>query len=584
MLILVVRFGWVQWRTGRLLRLAQAFSPASLPVDMEELCRRAGVRGKVPLLASAAVSSPAVWGVIRPRLILPPDSAQRLAPQQLTWLLLHELAHIRRRDLWVAALQRVLQIIYFFNPAVWLASWVIDQQREYACDDAALANSECPRRDCGKAFLSIVEQTSDLSVCGASALGLLNSRVSVRRRLVRILDKHRPVRSRLSLGAALLLLTVAAMVLPCVQAQDKDLNTSRETSTTQPEASRDSDHVGSDAAQSDVDPKALLAVTIRCDAKVLKAGDEIPIAFVITNNGPDDYKYQDRLGDRSGRMQEYILTAMDEQGTAVPDTRAKGPFGTGGGGSVPATLAPGRSFTKTVTLNRWVLVTQPGKYQVVGVYDPEKGPMLTRGVGPGPTRSAPIAITLEPRTEEEMVEYVTQLRTKLAATPTSGNERLELIRKLMYTCDPRAVLVLIDELYNTWDPAAFWAREAFFCYLPHDRSTTDALLSAAASRGMATEMARLLEVLGCSPDRIKPFIEVSLSPQHPDAWNEGVRAAMQYPDDQFVPRLIAITMDARAERRAGKRNRRPGLESHRRRGCRIEETAERPRSGNAQEN
>jgi beta-lactamase regulating signal transducer with metallopeptidase domain len=218
--ILLVRFAWVQWRTGRMLRQAQPLDPASLPVEMEELRRRAGVRGRVQLSVSAVVSSPAVWGLVRPHLVLPPDFDERLTPKQLNWLLLHELAHIRRGDLWIAALQRVVQIVHFFNPAVWLANWAIDQQREYACDDAALAASECPRRDCGTAFLWIVERASALPVSGASALGLLNYRIFVRRRLVRILDQHRRVRPRLSLGAALWLLAVAAIVLPRVQAED----------------------------------------------------------------------------------------------------------------------------------------------------------------------------------------------------------------------------------------------------------------------------------------------------------------------------------------------------------------------------
>jgi beta-lactamase regulating signal transducer with metallopeptidase domain len=90
--------------------------------------------------------------------LLPPDLALQLTANQLTWVLLHELAHIRRADLVVALVQRVAQILYFFHPAVWLANWLIDQQREYACDDVALAACPFPRRDCGQGFLQIVER------------------------------------------------------------------------------------------------------------------------------------------------------------------------------------------------------------------------------------------------------------------------------------------------------------------------------------------------------------------------------------------------------------------------------------------
>ena len=94
------------------------------------------MRRAVPILASPAVASPAVWGLVRPRLIVPAGLTERLTPGQWRWVLLHELAHIRRGDLWIATLQRLVQVAYFFHPAVWLASRMIDVQREYACDDA----------------------------------------------------------------------------------------------------------------------------------------------------------------------------------------------------------------------------------------------------------------------------------------------------------------------------------------------------------------------------------------------------------------------------------------------------------------
>ena len=77
----------------------------------------------------------------------------------MTWVLLHELAHIRRGDLWVVVVQRVVQAVFFFHPAVHLANWIIDELREYACDDAALAACKTSRRDCGEGFLAIVERS-----------------------------------------------------------------------------------------------------------------------------------------------------------------------------------------------------------------------------------------------------------------------------------------------------------------------------------------------------------------------------------------------------------------------------------------
>ena len=49
---------------------------------------------------------------------------------------MHELAHIKRRDLWVNLVQTVLQIVYFYNPFIWLANWMIRRVREQAVDEA----------------------------------------------------------------------------------------------------------------------------------------------------------------------------------------------------------------------------------------------------------------------------------------------------------------------------------------------------------------------------------------------------------------------------------------------------------------
>ena len=59
-----------------------------------------------------------------PTVVIPPDLDESLTPKQLTWVLLHELAHIRRGDLWVVVVQRLVQAVFFFNPAVHLANWL----------------------------------------------------------------------------------------------------------------------------------------------------------------------------------------------------------------------------------------------------------------------------------------------------------------------------------------------------------------------------------------------------------------------------------------------------------------------------
>jgi beta-lactamase regulating signal transducer with metallopeptidase domain len=94
-----------------------------------------GVRGETRLRVSRKLARPAAWGLFRPVILVPHNLAPTLGARHLRSALLHELAHIKRRDLWVNVVQRVLQVIYFYNPMVWLANGRIRVLREQAVDE-----------------------------------------------------------------------------------------------------------------------------------------------------------------------------------------------------------------------------------------------------------------------------------------------------------------------------------------------------------------------------------------------------------------------------------------------------------------
>ncbi len=218
-LFLLIRFVWIQWRISRMVAQATPVDPAVLPVDWRELRRMAGVRQHVQLVASPAVSSPTVWGFAKPRLIVPSDFLQSLTPAQIKWILLHELAHIRRIDLLAAAFQKLVQILYFYNPVIWLTNWVLDQLREYACDDAALASCREPREDCGEGFLSVIRHANHLPDFTTTPLGLFNSTTLIRRRMMRILDGKRKLQVGFSVRRMAILLFVSLLVLPSIRSE-----------------------------------------------------------------------------------------------------------------------------------------------------------------------------------------------------------------------------------------------------------------------------------------------------------------------------------------------------------------------------
>jgi beta-lactamase regulating signal transducer with metallopeptidase domain len=105
---------------------------------LEKCASRLGIRRRVALKLSGAAATPAVCGLFRPAILLPEALAGRLSAAQLEAVLLHELAHVRRGDPWVNYGQALLQIVYFYNPLLWLANAAIRRAREEAVDELVL--------------------------------------------------------------------------------------------------------------------------------------------------------------------------------------------------------------------------------------------------------------------------------------------------------------------------------------------------------------------------------------------------------------------------------------------------------------
>lgn len=111
---------------------------ASWNARLQALSKRLGITQKVGLLESGIIPGPASLGVFKPLILLPIGMINHLTVAQVEAILLHELAHIRRSDYLVNVLQRLLENVFFFNPALLWLSHRIREERENCCDDLAL--------------------------------------------------------------------------------------------------------------------------------------------------------------------------------------------------------------------------------------------------------------------------------------------------------------------------------------------------------------------------------------------------------------------------------------------------------------
>jgi len=105
---------------------------------LERLMRRAGIHRVVQLLETDRVKSPFTIGVLKPVILVPVGFFTGIDAVAAEAILAHELAHIRRLDVLMIALQSILETLLFYHPAVWWISQRVRTEREHCCDDAAV--------------------------------------------------------------------------------------------------------------------------------------------------------------------------------------------------------------------------------------------------------------------------------------------------------------------------------------------------------------------------------------------------------------------------------------------------------------
>jgi bla regulator protein blaR1 len=108
---------------------------------VRQLCGKLGIKRLVGIAQSGLAKTPMVTGHLKPLILVPLGMLTSLSAEEAEAVLLHELAHIRRSDYLVNLLQNIMEIIFFFNPAVLWLSALIKAERENCCDDIAVVRS-----------------------------------------------------------------------------------------------------------------------------------------------------------------------------------------------------------------------------------------------------------------------------------------------------------------------------------------------------------------------------------------------------------------------------------------------------------
>jgi beta-lactamase regulating signal transducer with metallopeptidase domain len=197
-------------------RFRKAASPLRDDANLAALhlqADRLGLRFVPDVLQSARVVVPTVVGIFRPVILLPISVTTGLSADAIEAILAHELGHIRRYDHLLQLVQRLIEAIFFFHPAVWFLSKRIEIERENACDDLAVRVFPGPR-DYADALLRAAELCR-LGRGPAAIAGLTMARqpAGLRRRVARLLEPAGASQFRLPGVCTASILLILALVL-----------------------------------------------------------------------------------------------------------------------------------------------------------------------------------------------------------------------------------------------------------------------------------------------------------------------------------------------------------------------------------
>ncbi|UCD49117.1 MAG: M56 family metallopeptidase [Phycisphaerales bacterium] len=207
-----------RWRFVKRLGSRGQPAPDELVEALDRCLPLAGMSRRIEIRILPNTGSPAVCGLLRPVILMPKGLLSRLSAENLKAVLLHELVHIQRGDLWLSCLQTVLQIVYFYNPLVWLANASVRRIREQAVDETVLVALGAQAESYGNTLIDIAEMAFSRVSPALRLVGVAESRKSLEGRIKHMVTRPIPRNARMRVRDVLVVVAIGAILLPMAAA------------------------------------------------------------------------------------------------------------------------------------------------------------------------------------------------------------------------------------------------------------------------------------------------------------------------------------------------------------------------------
>lgn len=230
----VLIFGTVTLITNQLfffrIKKAPRVKDPNILANLNECKHLLNLSKNISIVKTCLVKSPCVTSFFNPIILIPEYSLDKNNLIHFKYILLHELAHVRRKDILINYIVSFLSILYWFNPLIWYGFHKMREDREICCDSLALSVLSEPEV---KSYGYTIIRIAELSIgapCLPAVAGIINNKSKIKRRIkmIKVFKKNSYRLSAFALAA--LLLTGAAFLTGTTETK---ADTTDETTTTQ---------------------------------------------------------------------------------------------------------------------------------------------------------------------------------------------------------------------------------------------------------------------------------------------------------------------------------------------------------------
>ena len=208
-------------RVRKVYQLLETAEPVSgdVVVILEQCKNTMQLKQDVRAFYVDSMISPAVCGIFNPVILLPKKLTRFLKEHDLQIILMHELVHIQRCDTWVAWLQTVLQILYWYNPLLWIANQRIRDIREQAVDEQVAVYLDHNTQPYCETLLRIAKESFTRPALSLRLMGVFESNKTLNTRIRHLLEDTLPRFRRFQFWHYAVIILIAICLLPMAKVQ-----------------------------------------------------------------------------------------------------------------------------------------------------------------------------------------------------------------------------------------------------------------------------------------------------------------------------------------------------------------------------